>query len=123
MNLSSFKKVADQLTSHVASHASEFSSIFMQEEGRELAANRVNSERISVQEDPELAIKNRNIALNVKQKKLLILLAGGIFAGFLAAVMVGQIQSWQKAKVKVFVAKQGVASWTALREPARLFDV
>jgi Flp pilus assembly protein CpaB len=57
-----------------------------------------------------------------RQQKLLILFSSSIFAGFLAAFLAIQLVGWSKSRVKVYVARQDVSSWTALKEPAKWFE-
>ena len=62
-----------------------------------------------------------NRGLGAKQKKILILVASSILVAFLANLMLSNFLGWRK-KVRVFVAKQEVSSWTALKQPAKLFE-
>jgi Flp pilus assembly protein CpaB len=129
MKLSSFSNAVNQLISHAASQASEFSSFLGKHEEQAPDGSEGHSdfephnpELVIPPENRGFAVKKSTKGLRTQQKKFLVVFAGSILVGLLAAFIV-HVSGWGKAKVKVLVAKQDVASWTALREPANLFSI
>ncbi|HEV2948531.1 MAG TPA: Flp pilus assembly protein CpaB [Gemmataceae bacterium] len=120
MRFSSFSNLVNQLSSHAAGQLSEFSSFFKKPEEQRLVANPHHPELPTLPEG--FAVQKTSEGLG-RHKKPLMIFASSVLVGLLAALAVGQIAGWRKAKVKVLVAKQDVASWTALREPANLFSI